>query len=179
MLGNIRAGGEGDNRGWDSWMASLTQWTWVWANSGSWWWTVKPDILQSMGLQRVGHDWVNWTGVPPVYLIRSSPSLNPGYLWSFNVICNIYSWKKFFLIVVNCVFKIIFSFSWVIACWCFSFCFYFSLRWVFIVVGSLYLTAAKTGLPFVLVCSHHIIFHLLLLFWRTGSSCTGFNSCGT
>ena len=45
------------------WMASLTQWTWVWASSGSWWWTGKPGVLQSMGLQRSGHDWVtelNW-----------------------------------------------------------------------------------------------------------------------
>ena len=46
------------------WMASLTQWTWVWASSGSWWWTGKPGVLQSMGSQRVGHNWVtelNWT----------------------------------------------------------------------------------------------------------------------
>ena len=58
-----KAGGEGDNRGWDGWMASLTQWTWVWVNSGSWWWTRRPGVLQSMGLQRVGHHWVaelNW-----------------------------------------------------------------------------------------------------------------------
>ena len=52
-------GGEGDDRGWDGWMASLTQWTWVWAGSGSWWWTGKPGVLQSMGLQRVGHDWAS------------------------------------------------------------------------------------------------------------------------
>ena len=52
----LRAGGEGDDRGWDSWMASLTQWTWVWVNSGSWWWTGRPDVLQSMGSQRVGHN---------------------------------------------------------------------------------------------------------------------------
>ena len=48
--------GEGGNREQDGWMASLTQWTWVWASSGSWWWTGKPGILQSMGLQRVRHD---------------------------------------------------------------------------------------------------------------------------
>ena len=61
----LRAGGEGDDRGWDDWMASPTQWTWVWASSGSWWWTGKPGVLQSTGLQRVGHDWateLNWTG---------------------------------------------------------------------------------------------------------------------
>ena len=54
----LRAGGEGDDRGWDGWMASLTQWTWVWVNSGSWWWTGRPGMLRSMGLQRVGHHWV-------------------------------------------------------------------------------------------------------------------------
>ena len=53
----LKVGGEGDNRGWDGWMASLTWWTWVWASSGSWWWTGKPDVLQYMGSQRVGHIW--------------------------------------------------------------------------------------------------------------------------
>ena len=43
------------DRGWDGWMALMTWWTWVWASSGSWWWTGKPGMLQSMGLQRVGH----------------------------------------------------------------------------------------------------------------------------
>ena len=59
----LKAGGEGDNRGGDGWMASPAQWTWVWVNSGSWWWTGKPGVLQSMGSQRVGHDWateLNW-----------------------------------------------------------------------------------------------------------------------
>ena len=59
----LKAGGEGDDRGWDDWMASPTQWTWVWASSGSWWWTGKPGMLQSTGLQRTGHDWeteLNW-----------------------------------------------------------------------------------------------------------------------
>ena len=54
----LKAGGEGDNRGWDVWIASPTQWTWVWVRSGSWWWTGKPGVLQSMGSQRVRHDWV-------------------------------------------------------------------------------------------------------------------------
>ena len=49
--------GEGDDRGWDGWMASLMQWTWVWEDSVSWWWTRKPGMLRFMGLQRVGHDW--------------------------------------------------------------------------------------------------------------------------
>ena len=52
----LRAGGEGGNRGWDGWMASPTQWTWVWANSGRWWWTGKPGVLQSMASPKVGHD---------------------------------------------------------------------------------------------------------------------------
>ena len=50
-------------RGWDGWMASSTQWTWVWVYSGSWWWTGRPGVLLSKGLQRVGHDWateLNW-----------------------------------------------------------------------------------------------------------------------
>ena len=59
----LKAGGEGDNRGWDGWKASLTQWIWVWVDSGSWWWTGRPSVLWFMGLQRVGQDWVtelNW-----------------------------------------------------------------------------------------------------------------------
>ena len=54
----LKVGAEGDNRGWDGWMASPTRWTWVWVNSRSWWWTGRPGVLQSMGSQRVGHDWV-------------------------------------------------------------------------------------------------------------------------
>ena len=64
MLGGIGAGGEGDDRGWDGWMASPTQWTWVWVNSRSWWCTGRPGMLWFMGLQRVGHNWateLNWT----------------------------------------------------------------------------------------------------------------------
>ena len=57
MLGEIEAGGEGDDRGWDGWMSSPTQWTWVWVNFGSWWWTGKPGMLQSKGSQRVRHNW--------------------------------------------------------------------------------------------------------------------------
>ena len=56
--------GEGDDRGWDGWMVSPTRWTWVWVNSGSWWWTGRPGMLQFIGSQRVGHDWateLNWT----------------------------------------------------------------------------------------------------------------------
>ena len=54
----LKAGGERDHSGWDGWMASLSQWTWVWVSSRSWWRTGKPGVLQSMGLQRVRHNWV-------------------------------------------------------------------------------------------------------------------------
>ena len=54
---DLGARGEGDDRGWDGWMASLTRWTWVSVNSGSWWWTGRPGVLQFMGSQRVGHYW--------------------------------------------------------------------------------------------------------------------------
>ena len=71
----LGAGGEGDNRSWDGWMASPTRWIWVWASSRSWWWTGKPGVLQSTGLQRVRHDWVtelNWTDTP-INLKKCSP----------------------------------------------------------------------------------------------------------
>ena len=61
--------GEGDDRGLNGWMASPIQWTWAWVNSGSWWWTGKPGMMQSMGLQRVRHDWVtelNRTDTPRI-----------------------------------------------------------------------------------------------------------------
>ena len=60
----LKAGGGGDDRGWDGWMASLTQWTWVWVNSGRWWWTGRPGVQQCMESQWVGPDWateLNWT----------------------------------------------------------------------------------------------------------------------
>ena len=60
----LKVGEEGDNRGWDGWMASPTQWTWVWVNSGSWCWTGRPAVLQFIRSQRVGHDWatvLNWS----------------------------------------------------------------------------------------------------------------------
>ena len=63
MLGKIEDGRRRGPQRWDYWMASLTQWTWVWVNSGSWWWTGRPGMLQSIGSQRVGHDWgtkLNW-----------------------------------------------------------------------------------------------------------------------
>ena len=70
MLGKMKAGGEGDDRGWDGWMASLTQWTWLWVKSGSFWWTGRPGVLHSMGSQRVRQDWMtelNWTELNSLY----------------------------------------------------------------------------------------------------------------
>ena len=66
MLGGMGAGREGDDRGWYSWMVSTTRWSWVWVNSGSWWWIGRSGVLQFMGSQRVGHDWateMNWIAV--------------------------------------------------------------------------------------------------------------------
>ena len=76
MLRKIGGRRKGDDRGWDGWMASLTQWTWVWVNSGSWWWTGRPGVLQSMGSQRVGHYWVtelNWTTNNEIGIMIESP----------------------------------------------------------------------------------------------------------
>ena len=58
VLGKTEGKREGGSRGWDGWMVSLNQWTWVWASSGRWWGTRKPGVLPSMGSQRVGHNWV-------------------------------------------------------------------------------------------------------------------------
>ena len=83
----LKAKGEGDDREWDGCMASLTQWTWVWVNSGSWWWTGRPGVLWSMGLQRVGHDGVtelNWMFI----------------LWTGN---DEYDWNHIFVSVNNLI----------------------------------------------------------------------------
>ena len=69
------AGGEGDDRGWDGWTASLTGWMWVWVNSRSWWWTGWPGVLWFKGSQRVGHDWaieLNWTELTFITLRKKS-----------------------------------------------------------------------------------------------------------
>ena len=70
----LKAGREGDDIGWDGWMASLTRWTWVWVSSGSWWRTGRPGMLQSIGSQRVGDDWeteLNWYLIYNVVLISA------------------------------------------------------------------------------------------------------------
>ena len=69
----LKVGGEEDYRGWDGWMASPTHWTWLWVNSRSWWWTGRPSVLQSMGLQRVGHNWateLNWTHDSSLFTLK-------------------------------------------------------------------------------------------------------------
>ena len=69
----LKAGGEGDDKGWDGWMALQMQWTCVWVGSGGWWWTGRPGVLQSMGSQRIGHDWateLNWIVLHPAQLFH-------------------------------------------------------------------------------------------------------------
>ena len=88
----LRVGREGDNRGWDGWMASLTQWTWIWVDSGSWWSTGKPGVLLFMRLQRVGHDWVtelNWSKLS-VYISIPSSQLKIN-IWLF-IILKLVGW---------------------------------------------------------------------------------------
>ena len=80
MLGKIEGG---RRRGWDGWMASPTLWSWVWASSGSWWWTGKLGVLQSMGSQRVGHtEQLNWTAWLSLDLTSAS-QLMRGLPWDF------------------------------------------------------------------------------------------------
>ena len=99
-----------DDRGWDGWFASPTQWTWVWVNSGSWWWTGKPGMLQFMGSQRVGHDWateLNWTD-------RVSPSLGAKNMISLMLILTSW-WCPFLDHLLSCwkrVFAIPSVFTW-------------------------------------------------------------------
>ena len=75
----LRAGGEGDDRGWDGWMASLPQWTWVWVNSGSWWWTGRLRVLQSMGSQSLTRlsNWTELNLCVSALLYLSHPLLPP------------------------------------------------------------------------------------------------------
>ena len=81
MLGNVKAGREGDNRGWDGWMASPTQWIWVWASFRRWWWTGKPGMLRSVGSQRVGHDWVNKNNTSLYHLVEVPLSIFGFFLY--------------------------------------------------------------------------------------------------
>ena len=76
----LKAEGEGDNRGWDGWMASPTWWAWVWTSSEGWWKTGKPGVLQSMRSQRGRHNWateLNWTIWKTVWELTSHFSSSP------------------------------------------------------------------------------------------------------
>ena len=78
----LRAGGEEGDKGWDGWMALPTQWTWVWTNSGRWWRTGKPGVLQSLGSQRVWHNWLNNNAPHRAGLLLSpQPSLPSRLIW--------------------------------------------------------------------------------------------------
>ena len=78
----LGTGGEGDNRGWDGWMASPTGWTWVWVNSGSWWWRGRPGVLKFMGSQRVRYDWATELNLGRCHLSRQQLKIG---LWSQNI----------------------------------------------------------------------------------------------
>ena len=80
----LRAGEEGDDGGWDDWMASPTQWTWVWVDSGSWWWTRSPGVLWFTGSQRVEHDWTTELKWTVLYFLRPPIS---GFLFCFHLFC--------------------------------------------------------------------------------------------
>ena len=84
----LGAGGEGDDRGWDGWMASPTWWMWVWVNSGSWWRTGRPGMLRFMGSQRVRHDWateLNWTDPSWDLGLRIGLFQSCGHCWVFQI----------------------------------------------------------------------------------------------
>ena len=100
----LKEGREGADRGWDGWMALPTRWTWVWVSSRSWWWTGKPSVLQSMGWQRVGHNWMTKLNRPDLKNEGShtkkfpttkhtplSPFLEKGFAESFLLIWGFYS----------------------------------------------------------------------------------------
>ena len=79
----LKAGGKGDDRGWDGWIVSPTWWTWVWVNSGSWWWPARPGMPQSMGSQRLGHNWLNWTDSPDTKLGNRAIRIYNTYWYDF------------------------------------------------------------------------------------------------
>ena len=107
----LKVEGEGDDRGWDCWMALLSLWTWGWVSSRSWWWTGKPGMLQSMGSQRVRHNWVtelNWTDLlpwclNPFCLCQYSLSYFPDLpsLDSSRIMCT--CWYVVFCLLIGCL----------------------------------------------------------------------------
>ena len=95
----LKVGGEGDDRAWDGWMASPSQWTWVWVNSGSWWWIVRPGVLQLMGSQRGSHDWV--TGLTE--LKKYKTSLKEIMKTQINLKPSMFKdWKTYYRVVSKC-----------------------------------------------------------------------------
>ena len=105
----LKAGGEGDDRGWDGWMSSQTPWTWVWAISRSWWWIVRPGALEPMGSQIVGHnERLNWTelifGGKIRVMLYPSRCLTPGstnYPFSVSILMmfSLITWSRSYLSV--------------------------------------------------------------------------------
>ena len=97
MLGKIEGGRRRGWQWWDGWMASLTQSTWVWVNSGSWWWTGKHGLLQSRVSQRVGHDWVtelNWTYSPSVRMTWETDFgllIHPTWICAASATCRLFA----------------------------------------------------------------------------------------
>ena len=100
-LESLKAGGEKDDRGWDGWMASLIQWTWVWASSGSWWWIGWPGVLQSRGLQKVRHHLVieqqQWGNRG-----QESQGIFPGNISDLTVSCVRKTWSQVVWACVLC-----------------------------------------------------------------------------
>ena len=95
----LGAGGEGDDRGWDGWMASPTRWTWVWVNSGSWWWTGRPGVLRFMGSQRIEHDWaaeLKWNTVKHFFLLLDFVAFSAVILGSLFFHFSLIQYKIFF-----------------------------------------------------------------------------------
>ena len=97
----LKAGGEGDDRGWGGWMESVTQWTWVWVSSGSWWWTGKTGVLQSMGVTK-NRTWLsNWTELilfsivaVPIYTPTNSVGKVPSLHFFSNICCLWPFWQQ-------------------------------------------------------------------------------------
>ena len=126
MLGGIGGRREGAYRGWDGWMASPTQWRWVWVNSGGWWWTGRPGVLRFMGSQRVGHDWateLNWTEwlnivrhfspVGNLYMFFEKMSIQEFCLWMFGFSRSFFKGLKqtlgpIFSIIFHCFYLLIY-----------------------------------------------------------------------
>ena len=96
-----KAGGEGDGRGWDGWLASLPQWTWVWVSSRSWWWTGKPGVLQSMGRKKSDRtEWLDWTELNHFYYFSIFYTLSQRITWYILSLSDIA--KKTFFISWEC-----------------------------------------------------------------------------